>query len=340
MQIKELTDKLIWEKFISLYSPQSLFQSWNWGETIIKVQNEISKSKNLWRLGLYGKDEIIGIAQIEKVQAKRGTFLHIRHGPIFSRWERGYFDYFFNYLKILAKEEKASFLRISPLIENSLHNRNFFCSFGFKDAPIHAMDGEYCWVIDLDTDENTLLGNMRKTTRYLIRQAQKIGVTIKKSKDQKDLDEFMILYRDTAERQHFIPHTGIWEEFSAFSKDDQIILLKGYYQNKLLSAALIIFYNHQTIYHHSASIEQKIPVNYLLQWEIIKEAIKRGKKRYNMWGICPEDKKRHPWKGLTLFKKGFGGRSVEYLHAKDYPLSSSYCTTYIIEWLRKNIKGY
>jgi lipid II:glycine glycyltransferase (peptidoglycan interpeptide bridge formation enzyme) len=107
-----------------------------------------------------------------------------------------------------------------------------------------------------------------------------------------------------------------------------------------LSAALIIFYNYQAIYHHSASIEQKIPVNYLLQWEIIKEAKKRGKKIYNMWGICPEDKRRHPWKGLTLFKKGFGGRIVEYLHAQDYPLSSFYCTTYIIECLRKYIKGY
>ena len=78
----------------------------------------------------------------------------------------------------------------------------------------------------------------------------------------------------------------------------------------------------------------------MLQWEVIKEAKNRGKSVYNLWGITPAGKKRHPWKGLTVFKTGFGGQVIEYLHAKDYSLSPRYYLTYGIEWLRKVSKGY
>ena len=45
-------------------------------------------------------------------------------------------------------------------------------------------------------------------------------------------------------------------------------------------------------------------------------------------------------KDAESFKKGFGGRIIEYLHAKDLPLSPSYCATYLLEWFRKVLKGY
>lgn len=333
MDIREITDKNKWEKFIADNSPQALFQSWNWGEVIKKTQN-------FWRLGIYDGENLVGIAQVSKVLAKRGNFLHIRHGPVFSDWNKYYFDAFFKYLNELAKKEKVIFLRISPLVENSGEFNAFIRKYGFIDAPVHAMDGEFCWLVDLTGSEEEILASMRKTTRYLIRQGQKLQINIVKSKNISDINEFLNLYKKTAKRQHFVEHKGIREEFERFLKDDQILLFMGYYQNKLISCALIIFYNNQAIYHHSASIEQKIPVNYLLQWEVIKEAKKRGMKIYNMWGITPPGKPRHPWKGLTIFKQGFGGKVVEYMHAKDLPLSSLYCATYTIDWLRKLRKGY
>ena len=51
---------------------------------------------------------------------------------------------------------------------------------------------------------------------------------------------------------------------------------------------------------------------YLLQWEQIKEAKKRGCIEYDFWGI--DDKK---WPGVTRFKKGFGGQEITYPGAFD-----------------------
>lgn len=334
MEIKEIINKTIWENFIGEYSPISFFQSWNWGEVQRNIKNK------LWRLGIYDGNKLMGIAQVNKVLAKKGNFLHVRHGPILSVWSKKCFNFLLDYLKTLNKTEKTVFLRISPLLENNNENKSLFKHYGFIDAPIHAMDGEYCWVVDLKQTEDEILRRMRKTTRYLIKQAQKMDINIIKSKDKDDLIGFLSLYEQTAKRHNFIAHKGIMEEFEQLLADDEILLFMGFHQKKLLSAALIIFYNNQAIYHHSASIEQKVPVNYLLQWEVIKEAKARKIDLYNMWGITPPNKPRHPWKGLTIFKQGFGGEVKEYLHAKDLPFSISYCATYLWDWVRKIRKGY
>jgi peptidoglycan pentaglycine glycine transferase (the first glycine) len=340
MKISEITDKKIWENFITDNSPQSFFQSWNWGE--ISVSHATIKSENtLLRIGLYEDDILTAIAQVVYIKAKRGTFLHVRHGPVIISWRETSFKYLLEYLISLAKKRKVDFIRISPLIEKNIQNENFLKKYDFRNSPIHLMDGEYTWVLDTEgKSEDELLKDMRKTTRYLIRKAQNMGVVIKKSTDNKDLVQFMDLYHETAKRHRFVEHKGIKEEFEILLKDNQILLFNGYFEDRLLSTAMIVFYNHQAIYHHSASIDQKIPVSYLLQWEAIKEAMRRKNKVYNFWGIAPEDKPNHPWKGLSLFKQGFGGRKIEYLHAHDLPLTKKYYLTIILDNYRKWRKGY
>lgn len=339
MEVKEINNKKIWESFIKNTSPQSFFQSWDWGE-ITKRTND-NKISFIGRYGLYRRNTLLGIFQIQKIKALRGSFLQIRHGPIFEKYNKNNFNILINFIKKLIKTENASFLRISPLILPTAENLDFFKTFGFKDSPIHALDGEYCWVLELDKKEEDLLNAMRKTTRYLIRKAQKEGVIIIKSSSQVDFEEFMKLYSLTSKRHKFVKHKGLKQEFEVLLKSKSALLFKGFYQNKLISIALIIFYQNQAIYHHSASIEQKVPVNYLLQWEAIKEAKIRGSKIYNFWGIAPLTATNHPWKNLTLFKMGFGGRVVEYLHSQDYPINRiEYYKTYIIESVRKFTKGY
>lgn len=341
MQTREIKDKSAWEKFLLDVNPGSLFQSWNWGEVIRKSRKTADQAGQFFcRYGFYEGNTLIGIAQCQKVNAKKGSFMHVRHGPVLRDWNENYFGFVSRELEKVTVSQQALYLRISPLIENSEAHNKLCGHFRFRDAPIHAMDGEYCWKLDLDPLPEEIFSRMRKTTRYLIRQAEKLGVEIRKTTDPGRIRDFLKLYEITSSRHNFVKHQGIEEEFAVFSKENQIVLYEGYYQKKLLSAALVIFYGNQAIYHHSASIEQKIPVNYLLQWEIIRNSKERGKKYYNMWGVAPNENKKHPWYGLSLFKKGFGGFPVEYLHAKDRPYSWKYSLTYAMEKYRKLRKGY
>lgn len=296
-----------WDNYILKHAPSALFQSWKWGEVEKKLGHKV------WRL-----EWPDAIAQVVKVEARRGTFLHIRHGPI----GKIHVD---DLIK-LAKHESVWFIRISPQVQHIEEK-------GFVSAPIHAMDGELCWVLDLTLPEEELLTNMRKTTRYEIRRAQKLGVTVTKSHD---LKTFFDLYDQTSSRHNFVQHKGIREEFDLLDAE----LFLASYERKILAAAIILSFGDEAIYHHGASISSKVPASYLLQWEAIREAKIRGKSVYNFWGIAPENRPNHPWRGITLFKKGFGGREIRFIHAHDLPISPLYAITRTIEMGRKILKGY
>ncbi len=306
---KDISAQSSWDPFLLMHSPTALFQSWAWGE----VEKQLGH--RIWRWGWFEKNKLTGIAQITKVSARRGTFLHVRHGPIG--------DVSMKDIVKLAKKEHAWFIRISPQVQKVPYP-------GLVPAPIHAMDAELCWVLDLDKSEEELLAGMRKTTRYEIKHA---AAAITKSKD---IDKFMYLYDETSKRQKFVEHKGIREEFETLDCD----LFLASHEKELLAAAIIVYFGDEAIYHHGASLPNRVGASYLVQWEAIREAKKRGKKLYNFWGIAPDNKENHPWRGITLFKTGFGGRQVEFMHAQDLLVSPLAVIPRTIENLRKRLKGY
>lgn len=332
--VAEVDNKSLWESFIKRNSPASLFQSWLWGD----VQESLGTK--VWRLGVYKNDDLIGIALVTKVDAKRGKFLHVRHGPIFNKNTPENWSCTLKYLISLAHKEGCWFIRVSPLLADTPENRQLFNTMRFAEAPIHAMDAELCWVLDIDKSDDELLQGMRKTTRYEIKRAIKFGVKVSKAQTTDDLHTFMQLYDRTSSRQGFVPHKGIYEEFNIFNRSEQALLLLGSIHDEILAGAIIVFYGNQAIYHHGASIPNTIPVSYLVQWEALREAKKRGYKIYNFWGIAPDDNPNHPWRGITLFKKGFGGREIKYIHAQDLPVSPLYILPRTVETVRRMSKGY
>jgi len=202
------------------------------------------------------------------------------------------------------------------------------------------MHPELTWELDISLSEEDILKGMRKTTRYLIKQAEKNkDIEITKGTSDEMLNDFEKLYLETAERQSFTPFSNDYlkKEVDAFKNDNQILIFSGKYKGEVVSSAIIVYYSGIGFYHQGASSLKypKVPVSYLLQWEAIKEAKDRGCRLYNFWGVVPEGIKNHPWAGLSLFKKGFGGFEKEYVKTQDYVLSNKYWLTYIIEQIRR-----
>lgn len=337
LNIQEITNKKQWEDFIHAVSHDfpPFFQTWNWGE----VQRKLDKK--IWRLGLYNNKKLVGVVSVTFIDAKRGKYLHLRHGPVLMEYKKEYIDFLMQFLSEKGKKSGVSFIRLSPMISKEIA-ADILPAKEFRNAQIHAMDAEICWVLPLNQTEEQILQSMRKSHRYLIKKSLSSGVKIERTKNVNKMKEFLPLYTKLAHRKHFVAHKGVVEEFSVFSKDNQALLFLAHYDNKIIAAALIDFVDGTAIYRHSASDEsyRQIPAMYLLQWEVIKEAKKRGMKYYNFWGIAPLDKPNHPWQGLSLFKTGFGGHVMEFTHAKDYVLSPGYWKVYLIELVTKLRKGY
>ncbi len=338
VEIRSVEDKKAWQAFLSqkevTFYP--FFQSWLWGG----VQEHMARS--IWRVGVYDNEKLVAICQIVDVPAKRGHYLHVRHGPVLLPFNKEVFEAVIAHVSDIAKKKKASFIRLSPVVQKEHVDFLMLKKMGMRNAPMHNMDAEICWVLDVDKSEEELLKGMRKTHRYLIKKAQSLDIEIIKTQKATDIEDFLALYKDLSYRKHFVPHSGVKEEFSVFAKEDQAMLFLAKYNGEIISGAFIAFVGNMAIYRHGASHAnfRDIPASYLLQWEAIKEAKKRGMKLYNFWGIAPSDSKKHPWHGLTLFKTGFGGKRVELLHAQDLPLNLFYWKTYAIEAYTKWKKGY
>jgi len=365
MEIREIKDKNIWENFLLegeesklSSSPfvgtrecaeKTFLSSWNWGE-FNKMMGSASGGK-IWRMGIYDNGEPVSVALVVKTVARRGTFLLVPHGPAFAKATAGKPNLKYEILKILLEElkkiggeEKVDFIRISPIWERNEENNEIFKKLRFKEAPLH-MHPEASWKLDLRPSEEELLIQMRKTTRYLIRQAEKNkDIEIFQSQKIEDIDIFDKLQQEVVKKQHFIPFSlkYLKNEFLAFTPDNQISLFFGKYRGEIVASAFVLFWSNIGFYHHAALSPKchKIPIAYLLQWEAIKEAKKKGCILYDFWGyVNLEENPKHPWAGPTLFKMGFGGKPYEYVKTQDFPLFKKYWLTYFFEKLRRTKRG-
>jgi len=334
MEIKEIDSKEQWEKFFEGPEEKTFLQSWNWGEFQKAMGNKI------WRLGIFEEVKLLSVALVIKIEAKRGSFLFVPHEPIMKCQA---LETLLNELKKIGKKEEVNFIRVAPVWEKNEENIEIFKKLGFRNAPIH-MHPELTWELDITPSEDELLMGMRKTTRYLIRQGLKSkDIEIFQSKNLKDIEVFDEINKQTVKRHDFIPFSleFLRKQFSAFNQDNQISIFLGKYKGEVIASGIFVFWQNIGFYHHGASSLKypKIPISYLIQWEAIKEAKKRGCQLFNFWGIAPEGVKSHPWAGLSLFKKGFGGYSKAYVPTQDFPLSKKYWLTFIFEKLRKAKRG-
>jgi lipid II:glycine glycyltransferase (peptidoglycan interpeptide bridge formation enzyme) len=333
--VTEIKNKSHWEKFVLASNPSTFLQSWNWAE----VQR--MQGKKIFRWGIKSGNKLVGICLIVKETARRGPHLLIPAGPVLNWQDRKLVDFFIKEIRKLAQNEKVWFIRIRPELKDSETNKFLFNNYGFNPSPMHV-HAENTWILEIDKEQDELLAGMRKTTRYLIKKSQQEKFKLNISKDPKLSKLLFDLQAETEKRHGFVGFSQkVFEsEIKLFAGDDQARVFVCEYEGRPLAAAIIIFYGNSAYYHYSGSVSDydKIPFSYFLQWEIIKEAKKRGLKYYNFWGISPPGKTDHRFAGVTLFKTGFGGTRIDWLHARDLPISKLYWLNSLFEQVRRSYR--
>lgn len=332
IEIREIKNKNIYKEFIQKQKPISFLQNFEWGEVEKKLNKEV------FRLGVYVKNELIGVFQLIGNFAKRGKFLTISHGPIIKEEFKDTFveiiKSLINFIKIHPHLKKFSFIRTNFLVEYNENLLRELLKMGFKYAP-RLFVSENFWIKDLKKNAEELLSEMSKNHKKLILDSlEKPFLEIEKTDDLEKIEIFWNLYKKLAQNKKFIPYPYelIKYEFMEFKNINSAKLYFGKVEERYVSSALIIFVNDTAFYHHGASEPIKEPINYKLHWQIILDAQKMGCRCYNLWGIT-EKGSGHPWYGLTQFKKGFGGRLIKLMPTLDFPLNLKYYLTWVFEKL-------
>lgn len=337
VQTREITDRKVWQAFLAKHREANFLQSWQWGEFHKSIQNKIFRS------GFYDEEKLIGVMLSVIENAKRGRYLTVPGGPIIDWSDKKVVKDWSEELKRIVKESGCIFVRVRPQLVCNEISKTIFKQKGFTRASFH-LHAELTSQLDLAKSEEELLAAMRKSTRYEVKKAINLGIKIEKSTDPDDMKKFYDLQLETSKRQKFVPfsYRYLYEQFRVFAQEDKVLLYSAYHESKLLAQAFIIFYGQEAVYHYGASTDEgrKFPGAYLIQWEAIKEAKRRGMTRYNLWGVAPENQKNHRFYGLSVFKRGFGGVDVEYLHAQDLIINKSrYVINWVVETLRKHLRS-
>ncbi|MDP2812070.1 MAG: peptidoglycan bridge formation glycyltransferase FemA/FemB family protein [bacterium] len=210
-------------------------------------------------------------------------------------------------ISIETKKKREIFFKFEPSEANLLTD-NF--------SKIKDTQPKETWLLDLDKDIEELLSLMHAKTRYNIALARKKGVSVRFSNQEKDIEDFLRLIKDTYSRNQITSHSDNYYRllYSTINKHNVGALALAELDGKIICANLLIRFGEAVTYVHGASdynYRQFMAPN-LLQWETIKQAKELGYRFYDFWGIAPEDGSKPNWQGITRFKKSFGGRSLSY----------------------------
>lgn len=208
-----------------------------------------------------------------------------------------------------AKNGQDIFFRAEPQVEN-LKEKSFLASFKKIECSVQPAQ---TLILDLQHEEADLLASMHQKTRYNIRLASRHGVKIKKG--QEYFDDFWRLLQKTAKRDKIKTFSKQYYQKQLINTDSfKNEIWVAEYKRKIIAANIVNFFGATATYLHGASSSKNrnVMAPYLLQWEQIKEAKKRGFEYYDFWGYDEQK-----WPGVSRFKKGFGGRVVYYAGTYD-----------------------
>lgn len=205
-----------------------------------------------------------------------------------------------------AKKRGMKWVRIDPETEEILQEIKKSVPCKVVHAA-HDMQPREIFKVALSLSEAELLAQMKSKTRYNIRLAEKRGVQVFETREQKYRAAFLDLITATSGRKGITAHSrDYYEHFFAAFPEGMCRLFVAEYQGEVLVANLVLFYGDTVTYLHGGSSDQHrdVMAPYLLQWEQIKVAKKEGYHWYDFGGIKTTEA-NSSWSGITKFKTGF-----------------------------------
>ena len=312
MQIRLLTEKdeAKLDLFVANHPRGSIEQTWAWGV----FQTEIPGRPAFYAFGLYGRaGELLGSMLVIRQEMGFGkSWLWCPRGPLLPKeqpetaWEMLQVE-----CEKVAKKHGDLYLRVEPgLFLTDQQN------LGGKPAKESYLP-EHTLTIDLTKNEEDILKQMHQKGRYNIKQAEKAGVFVLKSKFQ-EFEEFYALLEETAQRDGFKIHDKAYYSRFLETLGGWSHLYLAHVNREIIGGILVTQFGNTATYYFGASTtrhkEKMAP--YALQWFAMREAKQEGMKRYDFLGIAPENETGHVLAGVTQFKTRFGGEKVEYQKAR------------------------
>ena len=274
--------------------------------------------------------DVVGIVAAQVRPLMRGrSFWYVPHGPVLD-----YADprapervrALVTGLRIAGSEHGAIAVKLEPRLAADDAALSAFDGRGLRRLDETLQVGQ-TRIVELSDDEAMLAG-FDKDTRYGVRRAEREGVAVTVTGDAADaeaIDALHALVGETQRRAGFpMPPLGRYRTaWRGLAGAGRAAILEARREGELLASGMVVIEGGRSFYLFSGSRreergEPKRYASYALQWAMMRHARDRGVRRHDLWGIAPADAgPDHPWHGVGLFKKGFGGSEVRWAGSWD-----------------------
>ncbi len=179
-------------------------------------------------------------------------------------------------------------------------------------------------ILDLEGGEEAIRARMDSRTRYSVRLAARRQTTVVRA-GEAGLGDFHRLYRKTARRQKMRAHPAsqfrnLFRASREHGLDLDLYLADS--RGEPAAAAVIARVREEAWYLFAASSweHREAAGPSAILYRSLVDCAKAGARRMDLLGVSPPGETDHPFSGLTLFKKGFGGRRHTRAGTWDYVL--------------------
>ena len=341
LEFKYIEDDFKWDSLVQLLDNYSFLNS------SARYQYFKKRGVNTLRYAIYKKDHFIGIITGSVGHSKIfGNFLECKHSPMITNSDNDDWKLVLNFLKKFAKENSCFMIRFSPLYEENNDLENFYENNNFKKAPIHNVDALVSQYIDLTNEIEEIRRDMSKTKRNLLNRLLKNDdISVKVFNDTSQFDIFKKFHKQIVELKGYTDKSVdiLLRELELQVEHGMCYMLVGYYKNQPIGVwQCTIYGKYMHLYQAATDVnfrEDNINISYILFWEAVKLGKSLGCKTFDLFGgIVPEgyEGKKHPWKGVSDFKKSMGGTTVTYMHSRDYRLKKMKYSIYYLLSLQRS----
>jgi peptidoglycan pentaglycine glycine transferase (the first glycine) len=309
-------DRDAWQALVGQVPSGDFLHDWGWAE----VAAFDGQPQRRYLVEDAGQLVAVAAAQVRPIGMGR-TFWYVPHGPVTDYQADAAGDRvrtMVDGLAAAARADRAIAIRLEPRIEAGAPEA------ARLDGPAHHVSERLqvgqTRIVELADDE-TLLAGFDADTRYAVRRATREEVTTAILTDPSDraaIERLHDLVQATQRRAGFRlpPLERYWTAWQALATHGGACLVEARREDELLASGMLVIEGAQSFYlfagsRREASGEPKRYASYAAQWAMMREARDRGAVHHDLWGVAPADAgPDHPWHGVGLFKKGFGGREV------------------------------
>ncbi|HVM30482.1 MAG TPA: peptidoglycan bridge formation glycyltransferase FemA/FemB family protein [Candidatus Limnocylindrales bacterium] len=313
----EEADGPAWQSLLEASTTGDFLHDWEWAA----VTAFDGQPQRRFLLEEDGRVTGIAAAQVRRIGRGR-SFWYVPHGPVMDfdgHSARDRVQAIIGGLHAAARADGAIAVRVEPRLPAGSPALAHFAAVGLRPVEGHLQVG-HTRILELGPDDE-MLARLDKDTRYSVRRAEREGVQVSTSGDPDDqaaIDALYELSAITQQRAGFPlrPRERFHIAWRVLAGAGRAWIMQASHDGRMLASAMLIREGVQSFYFLAGSLreepgERKVFASHALQWALMRHARDHGARRHDLWGIAPPDSgPDHPWAGVGLFKKGFGGEPV------------------------------